>query len=614
MDINEISKLVDVIQGMKQKNIFKNYIEYIIFPYYKNLLPNSKIDFEFPLTILVGKNGSGKSSTLHALYGAPLNKSCSDFWFSTEVDPINENSDKDRNRFFYGYRENDKSGIKEVKKQRSKRTGSKTKKEDLDYWETARPKKTDGMIGGKKRYSPVNKEVIYIDFRAEVSAFDKIFHFSKEKLNERKKLLRTRSKYLKRLFDKKAMKFPGVKDEKIGNLIELSDESIKKISHILGKNYVNIKVAEHSLFRNKGTSILVKTRVSSDYSEANAGSGEVAVIQLVKKIEEASEYSLILLDEPEVSIHPGAQEKLKKFLLESIKEKKLQMVISTHSSIFLKNLPSSAIKLYITNNNGKFEIKQNISYEEAFFDIENSVAHKKIIFCEDYAAKCIIESILQFIKKDVFFDVIFLSGGEATLIAKYLPTIVSHKDFENKIFMILDGDMKKEFQFNEEELTVGNSSNSIYLKSCVKNVFGQEVDVFPDSGNNKEQQKCEMYLKYLKYHRDNIYYLPDLTPELILLKANYIKENYKEELSKYSIDFELDNNKSQKTAKDNAKKIINEIAKKDYNSADIEFIKAEIKRLSVKWTQEESEDRKELIKILDKIIKTDMEIGCVINQ
>ena len=62
------------------------------------------------------------------------------------------------------------------------------------------------------------------------------------------------------------------------------------------------------------------------------------------------------------------------------------------------------------------------------------------------------------------------------------------------------------------------------------------------------------------------------------------------------------------------KKIINEIAKKDYNSADIEFIKAEIKRLSVKWTQEESEDRKELIKILDKIIKTDMEIGCVINQ
>ena len=171
--------------------------------------------------------------------------------------------------------------------------------------------------------------------------------------------------------------------------------------------------------------------------------------------------------------------------------------------------------------------------------------------------------------------------------------------------------MKKEFSFNEEKLTVENSKNSNYLKDCVKNIFGQEVDVFPDSGNNKEQQKCEMYLKYLKYHRNNIYYLPDLTPELILLKANYIRENYKEELSKYSIDFESDNNKSQKNAKDNAKKIINEIVKKDYNSTNSEFIKTETKRLSVQWTQEESEEREKLIKILNKIIKTDMEIECV---
>ncbi|AMD94641.1 ATP-dependent nuclease [Leptotrichia sp. oral taxon 847] len=600
MNKNGIIELINTIQRMKQGKAFKNYIEYIVFPYYKNLFPNSKIDFEFPLTVLVGKNGSGKSSTLHALYGAPLNKSCSDFWFSTEVDPINENSDKERNRFFYGYREDSNSNIKEVKKQRSKRKGSKTKKEDPDYWETAKPKKTDGMIGGKKRNSPVNKEVVYLDFRAEVSAFDKIFHFSKEKLNERKKLLRERSKYLKRLFDNKPMKFPGVKDEKIGKLVEVSDKLIKQISYILGKDYVDIKIAEHSLFKNKGTSILVKTRVSSNYSEANAGSGEVAVIQLVKKITEAPEYSLILLDEPEVSIHPGAQEKLKKFLLENIKEKKLQVVISTHSPIFLKDLPSSAIKLYITNNDGKFEIKQNINYEEAFFDIEDSVAHKKIIFCEDYATKCMIESTLQFIKKDVFLDVIFVSGGEATLIAKYLPTIVSHKDFENKIFMVLDGDMKKEFLFNEKKLTVENSKNSNYLKECVKKAFGQEINVFPDSGNNKEQQKCEMYIKYLKYHNNSIYYLPDLTPELMLLKNDDIKNIYKEKFDKYPINFECNNNESQKVAKDNAKKIIDEIIEKEYTS--LEFKKAGIKRLSNLWIQKESEDIKKLIEILNKIL------------
>ena len=98
------------------------------------------------------------------------------------------------------------------------------------------------------------------------------------------------------------------------------------------------------MFKNPGTSIYVKTKLSSRYSEANAGSGEVAVIQLVKKIEEAQEYSLILLDEPEVSIHPGAQEKLKEYLLEVTKRKKLQVVISSHSPISV-----SYTHLYITN-------------------------------------------------------------------------------------------------------------------------------------------------------------------------------------------------------------------------------------------------------------------------
>lgn len=87
---------------------------------------------------MVGKNGSGKSSTLHALYGAPHWKSCSDFWFSTEVDPIKETGGEGKNRFFYGYREDKQSEVKEVMKTRMRR-GSKTKEKDPDYWETSRP-------------------------------------------------------------------------------------------------------------------------------------------------------------------------------------------------------------------------------------------------------------------------------------------------------------------------------------------------------------------------------------------------------------------------------------------------------------------------------------------
>ncbi|QQR95196.1 MAG: AAA family ATPase [Bacteroidota bacterium] len=56
---------------MKARNAFRNFIEYIQFPYFRNLEKNTRIIFDFPLTVFVGQNGSGKSSTLHALYGAP---------------------------------------------------------------------------------------------------------------------------------------------------------------------------------------------------------------------------------------------------------------------------------------------------------------------------------------------------------------------------------------------------------------------------------------------------------------------------------------------------------------------------------------------------------------
>lgn len=43
----------------------------------------------------------------------------------------------------------------------------------------------------------------------------------------------------------------------------------------------------------------------------------------------------------------------------------------------VKDMPKEAIKLYITNIEGKFEVKGNIDYQEAFFDLEECVSEKK---------------------------------------------------------------------------------------------------------------------------------------------------------------------------------------------------------------------------------------------
>ena len=590
-----MNKKIDDIRKMKKNGVFKNYIEYIVFPYYKNLVPGTKLNFTFPITILVGKNGSGKSSTLHALYGAPYWKSCSEFWFSTEVDPIEETGGQGRNRFFYGYKENKNSDIKEVMKTRMKR-GSKTKEVDPDYWETSKPIKKDGM-SAQKRNDPVKKNVVYLDFRAEVSAFDKIFHFATGDVVEKKELLRQRSKYLNRLFNGKAMRFPGTQDDKMGTVCELDNRLNKIIGTILGKEYTSIKVAEHSLFKNPGTSIYVKTKQFSRYSEANAGSGEVAVIQLVKRIEEADDDSLILLDEPEVSIHPGAQEKLKLYLLDVTKRKRLQIIISSHSPILLQDMPHEAIKLYVTNAQGRFEIKENVDYQEAFYDLADCVSNKKIIFCEDFAAKKLVDNVLNQMHKKQYFDVEYNPGGEKTLVTKYLPTLITHEFFKEKVFLILDGDMQTDYIFDEKKLTIEQEKDVSFMKTCVKNAYGVDIPAYIDggSGGKREEQEIYAYMEYLQYYKSNVFYLPNKSiPEKIILESKYAQQQYGNIIKKNG-----------KASNKNAKDIFLNISKFDYG--DESHVNDLIQRLSYKWSQEYSSNKESIEALLETIYKMEQE-------
>ena len=582
----DTQELIETIQDMKEHGVFKNYIEYIVFPFYKNLIEGTRINFTFPLTVLVGKNGSGKSSTLHALFGAPRGKTCGDFWFSTQVDPILESGDK--NRYYYGYRDNSSSAPKEVIKTRMKR-GSETKKEDLDYWETSRPLKKDGMIS-RERCEPVDKQVVYLDFRAEVSAFDKVFHFSKGSIDENKDLLRQRSNYLKRLFSGDPMRFPGLQDSQVGKMQILPSEIVKKISWILGKPYESIKIAEHRLFKVWGTSIFLRMVSDSKYSEANAGSGEVAIIQLVRKIEEADEYALILLDEPEVSVHPEAQAKLRDYLLDATKRKKLQIVISSHSPAIIKDLPDAALKLFRTNSNGKFYVTEDVNFQQAFYDVEGVASGKKLILCEDEAAKVLIEKTLKFLRKDYFFEIGYYPGGEKTLVAHYAPGVMLEKTLKEKVYFILDGDMDTHYIFKEEKLTTENVEDEEFLKSQVNQAFGTMPKVFTDSGDRKrKQQTCEILLKYLRFHRDNIFYFPEgKIPEEIAVSSNYVRSNYKKIIDSFdSIDAS------------NAKEVVKQISFSDHG--DDNHISDTLSVLLYKWTQEDGDLKNKLVEIIDTI-------------
>jgi len=594
----DIKECLEKISELKVAGKFNNYIEYMVFPYFKNLQPNSRINLEFPMTVLIGKNGSGKSSTLHAFYGAPKGHSCGEFWFSTEIDPIIETGEDARNRFFYGYRERHNDKIKEVRLARIKRSGTKVKKEDLDYWETTRPAKQDGMIetpNMTKRDSPVSKDVIYIDFRGELSAFDKYFYFGEPAKGKKQDFLRKKSIFLKRVFNEEELAYsPETKGFKVRNpLIVLKQRDIEKINEILGKNYTDIKMVKHKLYATWGVSVLVKNHLQAEYSEANAGSGEVAVIKLVYKLMNAKPFSLILLDEVETSLHPSAQLKMKLFLLQQILDKKHQIIISSHSKALIEYMPKEALKLFSTLPDGKFFINNNVTPQEAFYDIEDYVYDKKNIICEDIVAKILIEKILVNMGKKQFFNVKFVHGGAETILSRHIPIYSINDEIKKSIFILLDGDKDKNMKCAIEELTTAESSDSAALERRILSTTGTNIKPLVDGNNGKgrEDQKCEMLLQYLSYHKNNVYYLPEyLIPEVIILKSKYVQNSYSQIISQYE---DINN--------ENAKDIVSQIAVNIFGDSQYEDYNSTIKALAHNWVEEKDHYYDKIKSIIDNI-------------
>lgn len=534
------------------------FIRHIRFPFYKNLEEFSIINFHYPITALVGQNGTNKSSVLRALYGSPNNYSLGSLWFSTDIDEI---KDDGRSRFIYGYFDSSSNETVEVIKTRI------VDREDPDLWETSRPLTGDGMKRmpkeiispnqQKSRWKQIDKLVTYIDFRASISAFDKFFYHSDFNLYPKKNYLRNRSHILKEIIENNLTSckpFKGKKERLYKNEL-LSQEKVDIISHILGRPYRTIRLLEHALFSNDKASTVILESYSLNYSEAFAGSGEFAVTLLVNQIIDAPNASLILLDEPEVSLHPAAQLRLMEFLSKICLKNKHQVVISTHSSSIVSHLPQEAIKLFTLNSNsGKVNIVENVSPEEAFFTLGDRLS-KKTIFVEDKLAKKFVEKALKSGGSALLntFDIIFCPAGASTLLGNVaVPLFLSNVDYA---IFLLDGDQITGSDFILSDSIPSSDDGS--LTDILKKLLGCEIKIPTDGhgGTANQQQKIQLNRGFIDFVYNHISYLPVLTPEVFLVEN--LPDIYKDMVK----DLDL--------SKLTSKEIMAEICKKDIGNDDI---------------------------------------------
>ena len=593
----KLDDLIQICENLKENEVFKKYIEFIQFPFYRNLEIDTRITFDFPLTVFVGQNGCGKSSCLHALYGAPDRYTPYRFWFDTKVDPINYYDDKrKRHSFWYSFRIGKET--KQVIKARIKRNN------DPNYWETSRPLAWAGMETRKKRNDrdkPIKKNVVYLDFRSELSAFDKFFYFGtikNRKSRNKQEFLRRKSSSLNKLFKGKKKTIYSSTRNLNEELEIISNKELEWISFILGRAYKSGISIKHRLFHSEGYSVLFSTEFAS-YSEAVAGSGEMAIVRLVREIVSAEKESLILLDEPEVFLHPGAQERLKYFLLEQIKQKKHQIVLTTHSPSLVSGLPKESIKVFYQNpSNGRFLIKENLIPEQAFFHLEYFNKSKINILVEDFLAKSIIDRVLNDLGEETknLFLTKFNPGGETIIKSEFIKVFCQEKD--SKTFVIFDGDQKPINDHLDWRNIPSKNLNTNYLQEKIKLQTGVPLKLNLNS-NSSQLEKIELQKKILDYYLEQVYYLPKKTPEEIIWDEDLALKT----MQLYDGVF---NNKSKYINKLNDKNLKGKyaiIAKKIYGDDKSENIKSLHKIFLNYWEQKKNDDFKEIKGIFKCILE-----------
>lgn len=536
---------------------FPAWIDYVRFPYYRSLVPGTRIDFDFPFTVLVGKNGTGKSSTLQALYGCPEGKSVGEHWFATKVDRVEDRHEDLEQSLVYGFR-ND-GNLLEVLKLRRNRKGNP------DYWEAEGPLAKYGMDPKGERSRPLTKPVVYLDFRVEISAFAKWFYFPDERklaeLDKRMKArakaarakqpparperarryskqdyIRARAPILRKLVDGDLV--PPAPSGKSKTVTPLDTAAIRTLNAILDKHYDGGLLVEHGIYGNQwGKTVVFRTHdtIGKEYSEAFAGSGEVALAILVHEIGKLPPNSLVLLDEPEVSLHPTAQDRVKRYLLRQCLVNKLQIIVSTHSPRFVKGLPPSAIKVFIGETDGRVTVRAGYTPEEAFQEIGGGWEPRTVLV-EDERAEILLTAGLKqaTAHTEHTMSVQVVAGG----VAEIYRNIGVYCREPAAPAVVLDGDQEPAQRVDPGALPARASLSDL-----------QRTIAEQTKGNNKagpslrwagadKPEQGEHARAYLKFLHSRVFYLPGATPEQAVwddTRARDVLERY----GKFSEDFWL---------------------------------------------------------------------------
>lgn len=371
----------------KKKKRKKKEPQKVVFPKHiiKNInienlkgIKNLELSIEKPLTAIMGVNGAGKSTIIHALacVNAPYDKG-DEYKFSFFFTP-NSDFDWRDSKLSITYR--DENLQKDIKREYKK---------GVNRWSPRyvdRPKRDVYYIGIETCIPEIEKE--------RQQSFIK---FSKDVMDD-----------------------------------ETTTKVVRDASYVLNKDYTNLTANKTK----KKELLGVNTQSGLGYSSLSMGAGEQRVLKILKTIHSADTYSLILIDEIDVLLHTTALKRLIKKIYDVASKRKLQIIFTTHS-LEIPKLQEYVDVRYIQQIDDRTMVYDYINVD-MIYHMSNEKVFALEVFVEDKLAESIVRNIVR--ELGVMGNVNIVKYGAISNAFVLAASYIFRKVDCSNVTIVLDGD------------------------------------------------------------------------------------------------------------------------------------------------------------------------------
>jgi len=172
---------------------------------------------------------------------------------------------------------------------------------------------------------------------------------------------------------------------------EINDVFRERLSHVLGRKYSKARFAISDVDKKRQVGLL--EREWGEISQFHQGAGEDSTLDLFRTLQGIPDNALLLIDEVEASLHPRAQRRLVRFLLWLARQRRIQVILSTHSPYILQELPQEARILLLPGPQG-LSVVYGVSAEFAMSRLDDEIHPEAHVFVEDRDAEILLREIL----------------------------------------------------------------------------------------------------------------------------------------------------------------------------------------------------------------------------